>query len=422
MRRRAVVRSRGPEERLSLRRRLIGFALTVVGLPLLTWALVATRTPESITSDVLAFQLFIVIVALVGGIWPALLAAALSGLLLDFFFVEPIYTVTIADPLHLLALVIFLVVAALVSIVVDQAARRARSAARATAEAELLVSVAGSVLSGADALQALVSRLREAFGMTSVLLRQDGEIVTVATDPLVADDDDEETTLPLGENADLYLRGRPLQAADRRVLGAFLAQFETALVQRRLTTEAAGARPLAEADRLRAALLAAVGHDLRRPLAAATTAVSSLRTTSGLSDADRAELLSTADESLVALGGLVTDLLDASRIQAGVLGVTMASVSLEDVVSGALDELGLAPGEVALELAPVPPVAADPVLLQRALVNLLANAVRFTPRRRCPSRVDQRSRRSRSTAGDRLRSRYPRSEAGGCLHAVPTPR
>ena len=208
---------------------------------------------------------------------------------------------------------IFLIVAALVSIVVDQAARE-QICGWSDAEAELLVSVAGSVLSGADALQALVSRLREAFGMTSVLLRQDGEIITVATDPLVADDLDEETTLPLGENADIYLRGRSLEAADRRVLGRSSAS-STALVQRRLTTEAAGARPLAEADRLRAALLAAVGHDLRRPLAAATTAVSCCAPHPGCSDVDRAELLSTADESLIALGGLVTDLLDASRIK-----------------------------------------------------------------------------------------------------------
>jgi two-component system sensor histidine kinase KdpD len=363
---------------LSLRRRVIGFAIAVVGLPLLTWVLSAFRSDESITSDVLAYQLFIVIVALVGGIWPALLAAAASGLLLDFFFVAPLYTVTIADPLHLLALVIFVIVAALVSIVVDQAARRARSAARATAEAELLVSVAGSVLSGSDALEALVSRLREAFGMTSVLLRQGGEIVAAATDAASADDADDETTLPLGEGADIYLRGRELQPADRRVLGAFVAQLETALVQRRLTSEAADARPLAEADRLRSALLAAVGHDLRRPLASATTAVSALRTTK-LKPSDRDELLATADESLQALGRLVTDLLDASRIQAGVLGVTLTPVALDDVVGGALDELQLAPGDVTLELAPVPSVEADPVLLQRAVVNVLTNAIRFSP-------------------------------------------
>lgn len=362
---------------LSLRRRLVGLALTLVGLPLLTWLLAALRSEESITSDVLAFQLFVVVVALTGGIWPALLAAAASGLLLDFFFVEPLYTVTIADPLHLIALVIYVIVAALVSIVVDQAARRARSAARATAEAELLVSVAGSVLSGSDALEALVSRLREAFGMTSVLLRQGGEIVAAATESALADDDDDETSIPLGEGADIYLRGRALQPADRRVLGAFVAQLETALVQRRLTTEAADARPLADAYRLRSALLAAVGHDLRRPLASATTAVSALRTTK-LSAKDRAELLETADESLGALGRLVTDLLDASRIQAGVLGVTLTAVAFDDVVGGALDELGLAPGDVTLELTAVSSVQADPVLLQRAVVNVLTNALRFS--------------------------------------------
>lgn len=364
---------------LSLRRRVIGFAVAIVGLPLLTWALAAFRSDESITSDVLAFQLFIVVVALVGGIWPALLAAGASGLLLDYFFVEPLYTVTIADPLHLLALVIFVIVAALVSFVVDQAARRARSAARATAEAELLVSVAGSVLNGADALEALVARLREAFGMTSVLLRQGGAIVAASTDPELASDTDIETTIPLGEHADIYLRGRELEAADRRVLSAFVAQLETALVQRRLASEAADARPLAEADRLRSALLAAVGHDLRRPLASATAAVSALRTTDELGAADRTELLATADESLQALGALVTDLLDASRIQAGVLGVTLAPVALDDIVGGALDELELAPGDVTLELGEVSAVSADAVLLQRAVVNLLANAVRFAP-------------------------------------------
>ena len=213
---------------------------------------------------------------------------------------------------------IFLIVAALVSLVVDQAARRARIAARASAEAEVLVAVAGSVLQGADALQALVVRLREAFGMTSVVLRQSGEVIASATDPEAAEDADEDSTLPLGENASIYLRGRALDASDRRILGAFVSQLEAALVQRRLAGEAEEAKPLAEADRLRSALLAAVGHDLRRPLASATAAVTSLRSGDvDLSAADQAELLETADESLAALARLVTDLLDVSRVQAG---------------------------------------------------------------------------------------------------------
>jgi len=377
---------------LSMRRRIAGLLVAVVGLPLLTLLLSLFRSSQSLPTDVLMFQLLIVVVALVGGIWPALLSAVIAGFLLDFFFVPPLYLIRIADPLHFLALVIFVIVAALVSLVVDQAARRARLAARASAEAEVLVAVAGGVLQGADALQALVSRLRESFGMSSVVLKQGDETVAVSVEgqPLAVgvataldsavDSAVEQTILPLGENAQIELTGHPLDPSDRRILGAFISQLESALVQRRLTSEAAGAKPLAEADRLRSALLAAVSHDLRRPLASATAAVSSLRSPEvKLSSADRAELLATADESLVALGTLVTDLLDVTRLQAGALGVALRPVALDDVIGGALDELRLSPGQVSLDLNPVPMVDADAALLQRAVVNLLTNAIRYSP-------------------------------------------
>lgn len=366
---------------LSPKRQLAGFLLTATGLPLLTWILWLLRSEESITNDVLSYQLLVVVVALVGGIWPALVAAVTAGVLLDYFFVEPLFTVTVAEPLHLLALIIFVVVAVLVSVVVDQAARRSRSAARAAAESETLSAIAGAVLSGQDALDALVSRLRESFGMTSVILREGGTPTYISVDASLTSDTDRETKFPLGGQATLHLRGPELPASDRRILGAFLSQMQSALQQRTLSREAETMRPVAEADRLRTALLTAVGHDLRRPLAAATAAVTSLRSTDvTLSEADRAELLSTAEESLQALASLVTKLLDASRLQAGVLGVSLRPVALDEVVGGALDELALAPGEVQLELDNgIPPAMADSDLLQRAVVNLLTNALRFSP-------------------------------------------
>jgi two-component system sensor histidine kinase KdpD len=365
---------------LSITRRVIGLIITVGGLPLLTLLLSLFRSDQSLPSDVLLFQLFIVIVALIGGIWPALISAVVAGFLLDFFFVPPLYLIRIADPLHFLALLIFVIVAALVSLVVDQAARRARIAARASAEAEVLVAVAGGVLQGGDVLQALVSRLRESFGMTSVLLKQGDETVAITRDPEAGRANDAQTTMPVGEHAAIELIGRPLEPTDRRILGAFVSQLAAALLQRQLATEAADAKPLAQADKLRSALLAAVSHDLRRPLASATAAVSSLRSPDvKLGRADRAELLATADESLVALSALVTDLLDVTRLQAGVIGVVLAPVALDDVVGGALDELRLPPGDVALELTAVPQVDADGALLQRAVVNLLSNAIRFSP-------------------------------------------
>ncbi|MCC6855401.1 MAG: histidine kinase, partial [Microbacteriaceae bacterium] len=260
-------------------------------------------------------------------------------------------------------------------------ARRSRLASRAAAESETLSNIAGGVLSGTDALEALVSRLREAFGMTSVILYSNGAALYTATDATLMGDGDIETTFPIGDHSQLYLRGRDLPASDRRILGAFLSQIEAALDRRELSREAESMRPVAEADRLRTALLAAVGHDLRRPLAAATAAITSLRSTElTLSAADQDELLDAAEQSLDSLAGLVTKLLDASRLQAGVLGVSLASVSVDDVVGGALDELGLAPGDVRLELERgIRPVIADAVLLQRAVVNLLANALRFSP-------------------------------------------
>jgi two-component system sensor histidine kinase KdpD len=365
---------------LSLRRRVIGVVLAVVGLPLLTWPLTLIRSPAALSTEVLAYQLFVVVVALVGGIWPALLAAIGAGFFLDFFFEPPLYVIRIAEPSHFASLIIFLVVATLVSIVVDQAARRSRLANRSAAESEVLVAVASGVIGGSDAIEELVVRLREAFGMTSVALVEDGDVVFASADESAAAPDDEETSVPLGDAASIVLRGKALAASDRKILGAFASQLESAIERRRLTAEAEGMRPLAAADRLRSALLAAVGHDLRRPLAAATAAVTSLRSSQvSLSSSDRAELLETADESLGDLARLVTDLLDASRLQAGVLGVTLEPVWVEEVVGDVLDELHLAPGAVQLELGETRPVSADPALLQRVLVNLLANALRFSP-------------------------------------------
>ncbi|MBF4636184.1 sensor histidine kinase KdpD [Agreia pratensis] len=380
---------------LTARRRVLGFVLALGGGPLVTWLLVTLRSDESITSDVLTFQLLVVLVALVGGIWPALFAALLSGLTLDFFFVSPLYTVSVGEPLHLLALALYVVNAVLVSVVVDTAARRSRQARRAAAESELLASIAGSVLRGQDALQALVDRTREAFRLNEVRLKAlDGSILASSTMSDYEAEAGFETatetetaaraasTIAVGERATLELCGPDLAASERRLLGVIAAQMDQALEHRDLAATASEVGPLAVADRMRSALLAAVGHDLRRPLTAATAAVSGLRSTEvELSSHDRTELLDTAQESLDSLADLVTDLLDVSRVEAGVLAVSMHAIDVEDVIVPALDELELGPDrvELALDGDERPPVLADEVLLQRVLVNLLSNAVRFSP-------------------------------------------
>jgi two-component system, OmpR family, sensor histidine kinase KdpD len=379
---------------LSLRRRILGFVLALLGGPLLSLLLIATNTDRSITADVLAYQLLVVVVALIGGIWPAVFAAVLSGLTLDFLFIDPLYTVTIDDPEHALSLVLYVVIAILVSLVVDQAARRARAARRALAESELLATVAGSILRGESAVPALVSRTREAFALAGVrLVDADGVVLATDGEPL------REPTGPIGRRggtgggavrvpvvggartATLELHGRDLDASERRLLDVIVAQLSATLEHSTLAEAARERAALAETDQVRTALLSAVSHDLRRPLAAAVAALGGLRAADGyLSDDDRRELLATADESLATLSTLVTDLLDVSRIEAGVLGVSVQPVDAAGVVLAAVDELQLGPVDVELALdADLPPLAADPVLLQRVVVNVLANAHRFAP-------------------------------------------
>ncbi|CAN5430438.1 sensor histidine kinase KdpD [soil metagenome] len=362
---------------LTLKRRIIGFIVALVGGPLVTWLLVTFRTDDSITSDVLAFQLLVVVVALVGGIWPALFAAPLSGLTLDYFFVDPLYTVTIGKPAHALALILYILNATLVSYVVDQAARRSRAAVRSAAESELLATIAGSVLRGEDALEALLARTRESFALNSVRIAgADGVLLESGT----VDDGDHLTTLPVGDRGVLELRGPDLEASERRLLAAIAAQIDAALEHSALVKTAGEVEPLEQADRMRSALLAAVGHDLRRPLTAATAAVSGLRSTDvAWSAADREELLATAQESLETLADLVTNLLDVSRVQAGALAVRTEPLHVEDVILAAIDELGLGPADVELGITDdLPEVLADDGLLRRVLVNLLENARKFS--------------------------------------------
>lgn len=363
---------------LTLKRRILGFVVALVGGPLLSALLSAFRAPESITTDVLSFQLLVVVVALVGGIWPALFAAVLSGLTLDYLFIEPLFTIHIHEPHHLLALCLYVVIASLVSFIVDRAARYTRAARRSAAESELIQTIAGSVLRGDNAIQALIDRTREAFHLPGVRLVRGDDVLARAGEPLP---DNRHTEVQIGADAVLELHGADIAASERRLLAVVTAQLTAALEHQQLENTAKQIEPIAASDRVRGALLSALSHDLRRPLAAASAAVGGLRAAGPeLANADKQELLETADESLVALATLVTDLLDVSRLQTGVLSIADLPTDPAEVIAPALDELHLGPTDVSLALNHADTLAhADPVLLQRVLVNLLANAHRYNP-------------------------------------------
>ena len=378
---------------LTRRRRMAGFLLAVVGMPLTCVVLANLRGELSLPSDILMFLVGVVGVALVGGLWPALASAVIGSLLLNYYFTPPIYKFTISDPQNTLALVVFLAVGGSVSAVVDLAARRTREAARASADASVLATLSGSVLRGERALTVLLERLRETYGLTTVTLlerppdtpitpgRQSDPqrwrvVATVGGRPCGSPDDGD-TDVQIDDDLSLVLCGPVPSAADRRVLEAFAAQAAVALRQQRLEAEAGQVRPLAEADRMRTALLSAVSHDLRTPLASAKAAVESMRSPDvHWTEEEVDELVDTAAQSLDRLDRLVANLLDMSRLQAGVLGISTQVLALEDVVPRALDDLGSA--DVRIQIPPeLPEVLADPGLLERVLVNLISNALRY---------------------------------------------
>jgi two-component system, OmpR family, sensor histidine kinase KdpD len=393
--------------RIEGRRELAGLAAALAVPPAVTAVLTQLRGPLNLTSQVLVFLVALVAIARLGGLIPALVAAVSSSLLVNYYFIPPLYRFTIAEANNVLALAAFVIVALTVASVVDASARQSRRAAHASAEAETLATLAGSVLRGQDAVPALLERSREAFGMESVALleRADADreaaiqpapkpgggtpypstagwrLVASAGPRPCTSPGEGDAIVPATGSAVLALCGRVLRAADQRVLTAFAAQVGVALEQARLAEAAAAAKPLAEADRMRTALLAAVSHDLRTPLASATAAVTSLRSPDvDWSPEDSQELLATADESLDRLTRMVENLLDMSRLQAGALNLSQRPVALDEIVPLALDGLGLGAGRVQLaDMDDVPPVLADPGLLERAVANLVSNAVRHSP-------------------------------------------
>ena len=382
---------------LSLGRRTAGFILSIGALPLLTWLLLAVNGEVSLSTDILVFLLLVVAVALVGGLLPALLAASAGFLLLNYFFTPPVRMFTVAERENLFALFAFLVVAVSVSMVVDTAARRTREASRARAEAATLFTLAGSVLRGSQPLPALLQQVRETFALDAVTLlerrpealagpdlehtNQAWTVVACVGSPICLAPGDGDAEVHVDETYTMVLSGHPLAAQDRRVLEAFAAQATVALRQERLEQTAATAGSLAEVDRLRTALLSAVSHDLRTPLASAKAAVGTLRMSDlSFSEDDRAELLATAEESLDRLSGLVENLLDMSRLQAGALALAVQPIDVADVVSAAVTSLGPAGSGVIIRVPEdTPEVQADPALLERAIANLVQNAIRHSP-------------------------------------------
>ena len=373
---------------LQRRRVLAAWLLMVAGLPLLIAVTVPFRDSIALSTELLLTLTLVLAIAALGGTIVAAVAAIAASLLVNWYYVVPYNTLTIAEAENLVALVVFIAVAVTVGALVDVASKRALDARRARLEAEALARSTTSLAADPEPLPRLLDQLRTTFDLTGVQIVSDGPDHAVVVASAGVAEGSPTASIPLttstvgsGPRAMLQVFGRTLSLDDHRLLRALADQLAVAIDNRRLAAEAAEASALADIDAVRTALLQAVSHDLRTPLASIKAMISGLRDPGVEWTADQlAVALETVDQETDRLNRLVGNLLDASRLQIGALAVDLRPTVLTDTVNAALHSLGVGPDAVHTEIgADATAVIGDPVLLERCLANLIGNALRHAP-------------------------------------------
>ena len=367
------------------RRKLIEWSGGLV-LPLVvTTLLVPFRNSFSLPTIFLIYLLEVVAASLFGGLMLAIVASIETSLLVNFYFVPPIGTLTIAQPANVFAILVFVIVAAVIATIVDRSTRRANEATRRGAEATALASLSVGIMQRSDGVKALLDQTRETFGVRAVALferdadRPRTSVVEVAGEAPPTRIDQADVTVDAGPGLTLALSGGRVAVADRRILEAFAAQAAALLERNRLATRAADAARLKDSERVRTALLAAVSHDLRTPLAGIKAAITTLRDDDlHIDEVDREALLADAAESVLRLDSLVANLLDLSRLQTGTVKPRLEPTSLDEVLQRALR--GVPDNLISDETDDqFPLLYTDGGLLERSVANLVENALRFAP-------------------------------------------
>jgi two-component system sensor histidine kinase KdpD len=367
---------------LSRRRVVAGLGSAVLLPPVLAAVLLADPFTSDLPLDIPIFLLATVLVAVIGGVVPAVVAAVFASLLLNWFFVPPVGTLTVADPHNTIALVVFVLVGVVVALIVHRNARRSEEAQVAQRESAALAELSHSLLGATDQLPLLLERAVDMFGVraAAILSRPPvGQPVVVASfgpfDPVApADHEDADGT------HELELQPQGLAADKRRLFAAFAAHAGAILQRQELRRSATSAVALARENEARTALLSAVSHDLRTPLAGIKAAIGSLRSTDvAWSPEDEEELKAAIEESADRLEALVGNLLDMSRLQTGSVVAHPSPTDLGEVIPATVAVLSQ-PERVSWQIDPDARTAvADAGLLDRVLANVIENALRYQP-------------------------------------------
>jgi two-component system sensor histidine kinase KdpD len=370
-----------------------GAAAAVVP-PALVTLMAVLPVRVSTTTAAMGYVLAAVAAAMVGGVWPGLVASVLSFLALNFFFTPPFHTFTVGKTQDLVALAVFLVVSATVGALVSRVLIQRTRAERREREARVLQHLGTRLLSGVPSGEVLASlgrSLTDLFGLARCEIATEmaeQPIVIQGTEPATGA---EPVLVPMvardreiGRIVVVPGDGhRGLGADERSVIETLANQIALAIESIRLASEAQQARVDAESNRLQAALFSSVTHDLRTPLASITASVSGLlEPGTSLTSEDRRELLETIRQEADRLNRLVGNFLDLSRMRAGALTPSRGPAALDEVIEGVVARLEpfLRGHEVRLLLRDnLPEIPVDVLQIDQVLTNVLENAARFSP-------------------------------------------
>jgi two-component system sensor histidine kinase KdpD len=362
-----------------LRRPWSGIGVSVVTVALVTVTIELLKDVVPVLSLGVLYVLAVLAVAVGWGMAYAIPVAIASMLAFNWFHLPPTHTFTLADGENWFALVVYVATAIVVSALADRVRARARQAEQREREASLLADVATSLLGGnevEDELERISARVAEVLGVSRVEIELGPERAQRAgRDPHPLEVGGRRVgtlSYPDTEDADLRIRARLLPA-----LASLLA---VAIDQEALRREALETEALRRSDTLKTAVIRAVSHDFRTPLATMSTALGGLAGDAGaLDEASRLELLDTLRLELGRLIRLVNNLLDLSRLQADAAAPAPELWTADELVASALD--GLRESERVDLVVPedLPAVRVDVSQVQRALANVLENALRVTP-------------------------------------------
>ncbi len=368
---------------------LAGWVLAVVAPVVLTALLTLARRHVAVGTALLADLCVVMVVAALGGLAPGLIASALGFVLTNWYLTPPLHTLNIRASQNVVALGVFVLITVVISVLVDRTMHRTREATLASAQAGALARSAATLVGSADPLPELLDQLRAAFALdaASVLQRDDANPAGwwpahVSGEPaLLSPDEGWSVDLAADGSLRLVISDNVLRPDQIDVLRGFADQLAVAMESRRLREDAAQADLLVEANALRAAMLQAVSHDFRTPLATIRAAATGLMQQGvDFDQADRLQLLGEIDASAERLDRMVGNLLDMTRLQAGAVELRLEAVALEEVVAAALAATPAGARRAQVDVPEsLPLVRADAGLLERALANVISNAQAWSP-------------------------------------------